>query len=124
MENDNAKLKITRWKNWPYWVRGGIIGVLLGITVYICNLFPFFYFSDSSILVIKILGMLLSIPVFIASVPAYILSFLLVNLTNYDAAVPFLPISVVIGIYIILGVSLSWIQEKRKHQPNIPSKPN
>src|SRR3989344_9549287 len=31
MENENVKFKIFRWGTWPYWVRGGTVGVACSI---------------------------------------------------------------------------------------------
>jgi len=111
------------WKDWPYWLKGGVIGIVVGVMISILNIIPAMFFKIP-VLVIFFWGILLMIFMLIfcgIALPATnfgggILGTCETRLPLYFSAV--LSAVIIVGFWFGIGAVIGWItgkiKEKRK----------
>lgn len=107
------------WKNWPYWIKGGILGAVLVLTLYMLISFAYPFFIQNAFIsdTLYVINIILALPVIF--IPQLF---------------PAIPENTIVGISIflitwaimgaIIGLIIDWIIKKRKSKNNTSTRSN
>ena len=107
------------WKDWPYWLRGGLIGLIIPVAILIIGIIVIiellkdgggFAFNVPAIFVILVLIFILSSPVILVST---IFKIHILSDTNFYSSI-ILSVIISLPIYFIIGAIIGFIYGKFK----------